>query len=76
MKDRRQLMKQWLKAAIGGIQELKDFKGIVPSHAMAMEVREKMREDYNAALLQMLEDGEVVAGRSLNDTWMELKKEA
>lgn len=71
MKD---TLKQYLKTKLQGLQTEKEQGNRFPVHATGRELAERVVKDMNDAMDDLVNEGTVTMGRTLNDNYYQLNQ--
>ena len=70
-----QLMKDYLMAKLGEMQQAKHTARREPDHVTGSELRSAMADDCREAVCSLEDSGQVAVGCTLNGSWFRLTEE-
>ncbi|MDR2919715.1 MAG: hypothetical protein LBV72_10180 [Tannerella sp.] len=68
-------IKQLIASTVKDIVQHKKEQNIVPNHATILEIKQKIWWDIDPALDAMKNEGVVITGDTINNTWVKIKEE-
>lgn len=66
----QEYLKGYLIEVLERVETRKKEKGVEPHFTTVMEFRKELREDLEAAMISLGEEGKIMMGQTLNDEYM------